>query len=155
MPHMYCVLCTDVCSMKFTVIYMQTSQKMFFIDIYKCDNEVRYYIKLPPTASWGTQFCHWVLGKIWNTVWRSSGGTSLTLPCFCSWITFRQKVVAQRKGGLEWCLKRCQSVILELDTSVSLRPYASCLYPYLNRAPRPGTTVPQSFTDAMFPGLVP
>lgn len=123
-------------------LYADTTENVFYIDIYKCDNEVGYYIKLPPTACWGTQFCHCVLVKIWNSVWSSSGGTSLTLPCFCSWITFRQEVVAQRKGGLEWCLKRYHgSAILELDTSVSLRPYASCLYPCLDQAPRPGAIV--------------
>ena len=77
----------------------------------------------------------------WFAAGRGAGNDS-PLPCFCSWITFRQEGVAQRKGGLEWCLKRYHGrAILELDTSVSLRPYARCLYPCLDQAPRPGAIV--------------
>lgn len=122
-------------NMKFIVIYMQTLQKMLFIVISKCVYEVRCYIKPPTTASWETQFCHCMLGKIWNTILNSSGVTSLSLPCSCFLITFRQEVVARRKQGLEQCLKKChENAILELDTSISLRPCASCLPPCLDQA---------------------
>lgn len=146
----------DVCYMKFVAIYMQTLQKMLFIDIYKCVYEVGYYIKPPATASWGTQFCHCMLGKIWNAARSSSGDVGLALPRSCFLITFRQEVEVQ--SGLFWawgnlkeqessnvtslerCLKKSYgNAILELDTSVSLRTCASCLHPCPDQAPRFGS----------------
>lgn len=140
MPHMYFVLCIwCMCYIKFIAIYTQTLQKMLFIGIHKCVYEVGYYINPPATASWGTQFCHCMLGKIWNTVRSSSGDIGLMLPHSCFLITFRQEAGAQSRQfwaqgnlkrqessnvtSLERCLKKSHgNVILELDASVSLRP---------------------------------
>ena len=92
-----------------------------------------------------------MLGKIWNTVRSSSGDIRLSLPHSCFLIAFRQGAGAQ--SGLFWawgnlkrqessnvtslkqCLKKgCANAILELDTSVSLRPCSGCLHPRLGQA---------------------
>lgn len=154
---------------------MQTLRQMLFIDVYKCVYEAGYYIKPPATASWGTQFCHCVLGKVWNTV-RSSGDISLTPPRSCFLITLRQEVGAQRRlfraqgnwkrqessnvTSSERCLERsCVNEILELDTSISLRPCAGCLHPCPDQAPRWGSWDTVLFLNlsliTLFPGSVP
>lgn len=142
--------------MKFTAISVQTLQQMLFIDICKCVYEVGYYIKPPATASWGTQFCHCMLDKVWNTVRSSSGDISLALPRSCILITLRQEVGAQlwlfwaqgnwkrqessNVTSFERCLKEsCVNEILDLDTSISLRPCAGCLHPCLDQAHRWGS----------------